>query len=60
MVVGWILVVLRLELSWGYENTIMNQQAQICAEGCEEDNITHFFRIKYKHKLCTLIDKTQL
>ena len=20
-----------------------NKQAQICAEGCEEDNITHFF-----------------
>ena len=24
------------------------QQAQICAEGCEEDDITNFFRIKFK------------
>ena len=36
------------------------KQVQICAEGCEEDNITHFFWIKFRHKLCTLIDKTQL
>ena len=28
-----------------------NEQAQICAEGCEEDRITHIFQIQCKHKL---------
>ena len=26
-------------------NLVLIKQAQICAEGCEEDNFTHFFRI---------------
>ena len=29
------------------------KQAQICAEGCEEDNITHSICIKCQYKSCT-------
>ena len=36
------------------------KQAQICAEGCEEDDIIHFFHIKCKHKLYTFIELTKL
>ena len=28
-----------------YWTGILNKQAQICAEGCEEENITHIFGI---------------
>ena len=28
------------------------EQTQICAEGCEEDDVTNFFWIYCKHKLC--------
>ena len=38
----------------------LKKQAQMCAEGCEEDDITHFFHIKCKHKLCTFIELTKL
>ena len=33
------------------------KHAQICAEGCKEYNITHFFHIQCKHKFCTLINR---
>ena len=38
-------------------NNIIEKQAQICAEGCEEDNNTHLFHIQCKHKLCTIINR---
>ena len=36
------------------------KQAQMCAEGCEEDDITHFFHMKCKHKFCTFVHLTKL
>ena len=38
----------------------LHKQAQICAEGCEEDDITHFFHIKCKHKFCTFVHLRKL
>ena len=32
----------------------MKKQAQICAEVCEEEYITHIFQIQLNHNLCLL------
>ena len=32
----------------------LKKQAQICAEGCEEEYITHIFQIQLKHNLSAL------
>ena len=32
----------------------VSEQAQICAEGCEEEYITHIFQIQLKHNLSAL------
>ena len=37
---------------------IPNKQAHICAEGCEEEYITHIFQIQLKHNLSALWDYT--
>ena len=36
---------LRLEIAFNPFLVKENKQAQICAEGCEEEYITHIFRI---------------
>ena len=30
------------------------EQVQICAEGCEEEYITHIFQIHLEHNLCAI------
>ena len=33
------------------EMNVLKKQAQICAEGCEEEYVTHIFQILIKHNL---------
>ena len=39
---------------------VKRKQAQICAKGCEEDNITCFFCILCKYKLYTVYNLPKL